>query len=333
MTWGHIERPWGPNDRVACEAGYLIVDQAQPTIGFIGIGLLGRALALAMDQQGYRIKGFHSRRASSAHDAAAQLRDCEVYDEAQALCDAVDLVFITTPDRVIAPMAGQLRWSPGQGAVHCCGAMSVEVLAPAAAQGALVGAFHPCQTFAGADRPDQAVERLKGVTFATSADGWLLDFLRDLASRLGGKPVSIPDEQRPLYHASSVLACGYLTALLKSAVDIWEGMGFSADEAIEALYPLSRATLENAHSLGLPGSATGPVMRGDASTVETHLNALAGSLPHVIPGYLALARASLPMAQTRGLPPEGIDNIMDLLDGFRPGAEPKPNRASPEHRA
>ena len=309
------------------------MDQAQPTIGLIGIGLLGRALALAMDWQGYPVKGMHSRRVSPARDAAGQLRDCQVYDEAQALCDSVDLVFITTPDRVIEPIAGQLRWRPGQGAVHCCGAMSVEALAPAAAQGALVGAFHPCQTFAGAARSDQAVERLKGVTFAVSADGWLLDFLRDLAYRLGGKPVSIPDEQRPLYHASSVLACGYLTALLKSAVDIWEGMGFTAEEAMEALYPLSRATLENAHPLGLPASATGPVMRGDASTVETHLNALAGSQPHVIPGYLALARASLPMAQTRGLPAEGVDNIVDLLDGFRHGTEPKPDRASPGHRA
>ncbi len=309
------------------------MNQAQPTIGFIGIGLLGRALALAMDRQGYWIKGMHSRGASSAHDAAGQLRDCEVFDEAQALCDAVDLVFITTPDRVIETIAGQLKWRPGQGSVHCCGAMSVEALAPAAAQGALAGAFHPCQTFAGAAQPDQAVERLKGVTFAVSADGWLLDFLSDLAYRLGGKPVWIPDEQRSLYHASSVLACGYLTALLKGAVDIWEGLGFTPEEAIEALYPLSRATLENAHNLGLAGSATGPVMRGDASTVETHLNALAGAQPHVLPGYLALAQASLPMAQTRGLAPEGVENIRDLLDGFRTDTEPKPNRASPEHRA
>ena len=112
-----------------------------------------------------------------------------------------------------------------------------------------------------------------------------------------------------------------MTALLKGAVDIWEGMGFTADEAIEALYPLSRATLENAHNLGLAASATGPVIRGDASTVETHLNALAGSQPHVIPGYLALARASLPMAQTRGLAPEGVENIRDLLDGFRPDTD------------
>ena len=297
------------------------MNRGQPTIGFIGIGLVGRALGLALNRQGYRVNGMHSRTLSSARDAAAQLRDCQVYEEAQDLCDAVDLVFITTPDRVIEPIAGQLQWRPGQGAVHCCGAMSVEALAPAAAQGALAGAFHPCQTFAGAARPEQAVDRLKGVTFVISADGWLLDFLRDMACRLGGKAVSIPDEQRPLYHASSVLACGYLTALLKSAVDIWEGMGFTAEEAIEALYPLSLATLENAHNLGLAASATGPVMRGDASTVETHLDALAESQPHLLHGYLTLARASLPMAQSRGLAPEGIESVRNLLDGFRPGLE------------
>ena len=297
------------------------MNQGQPTIGFIGIGLVGRALALAMDRQGYRVKGMHSRRRSSAQDAAGQLRDCRVYDQAQGLCDAVDLVFITTPDRDIESVAGQLEWRPGQGAVHCCGAMSVEALAAATARGALAGAFHPCQTFAGAEQPDEAVDRLKGVTFAVAADGWLFDFLGQLANKLGGNPIEIPDEQRALYHASSVLACGYLTALLKGAVDIWEGMGFTPEQAIEALYPLSLATLENARNLGLAGSATGPVMRGDGGTVETHLKALARSHPQVVSSYLALARASLPMAQARGLEPDRIAGIRELLDGFRPEPE------------
>ena len=82
-------RDLGPNHRAHKNAEPLIVNRGQPTIGFIGIGLVGRALGLALDRQGYRVNGMHSRTLSSARDAAAQLRDCQVYEEAQDLCDAV----------------------------------------------------------------------------------------------------------------------------------------------------------------------------------------------------------------------------------------------------
>ena len=283
-------------------------------IGFIGIGLLGNALALALDQQGYQVTGVHSRRIAPAQHLAGQIQGCLVYERAQELADAVDLVFITTPDEVIEQIVGQVLWRKGQGAVHCCGAASIEILAAATAQGALAGAFHPCQTFAGVAGPEEGVERLKGVTFAVSANGWLLAFLRDMARNLGGTPIAVPDEWRPLYHAAGVMACGYFVALIKGAVDIWQGMGFTPEEAIGALYPLSRATLENVATQGLAASATGPVMRGDVGTIEAHLQALTQSHPELIPVYRALAQASLPIAEARGVDPVGMEEIRALLD-------------------
>ena len=82
------------------------------------------------------------------------------------------------------------------------------------AQGAMTGAFHPYQTFAGLEGPEDIASRLSGVAFAVAGQEWLESYLWQMATELGGHPVSISDGDRPLYHASAVLGCGHLAALL-----------------------------------------------------------------------------------------------------------------------
>ena len=91
-------------------------------------------------------------------------------------------------------------------------------------------------------------------------------------------------------------------------------MGFTAEEAIRALYPLAKITLENAERMGTVGSVTGPVVRGDTGTVEAHLKALARQAPEVAPLYQALALASLPLAQERGVAPSRLQAMPELMD-------------------
>ena len=101
----------------------------------------------------------------------------------------------------------------------------------------------------------------------------------DLARELGGQPVAIPDDCRPLYHAAAVMACGHLAALMQASVDVWQTMGFTQDQALEALYPLCRTTLDAVARSGAEASITGPVVRGDIDTVRAHLEALFKNLP------------------------------------------------------
>ncbi len=283
-------------------------------IGFIGAGLLGSALALALDARGYSVAGTHSRRMDSAQRLAGRIDGCRAYETAQDLSGAADLVFITTPDRLIAPVAGSIDWRHGQGAVHCCGGASVELLESASEEGALAGALHPCQTFADVNDAAQAVERFKGVAFAVSAEGWLLEFLQGVTRDLGGAPVHVPDEHRALYHAASVLSCGHLASLLKGAVDIWESMGLDREEAARALGLLARTTLDNAARRGLEASITGPVARADGETVLAHLEALSGFSPDLAQAYAALGRLSLPIAESRGADGEALASMGKLFD-------------------
>ena len=285
-------------------------------IGFIGAGVLGNGLALALSQHGYRVVGASSRRLESVQALAKRVHGCRAFETNQELADAADVVFITTPDAVIAEVAASIRWRTGQCAVHCCGAASTDILASAASMGALTGAFHPFQTFAGLDTPEDAADRLAGVTFAVSGERAPAEFLAGLADDLGGRSITIADEDRPLYHASAVMACGHLVALMRAAVELWEEIGFAPDEAVDALYPLARATLENVRRSGLAGASTGPVVRGDTETLHGHLEALFQRLPELVPLYADLVRASLPLGARRGVGPDGLLAIEELADHY-----------------
>lgn len=291
-------------------------EKAAQSIGFIGIGALGGGLAMALAQQGYRVAALHSRRLDTAQRLASQLTDCEAVATAQAVADAVDLVFITTPDTAIATTAAAIHWRPGQGAVHCCGAAGTGLLTAATEQGAVAGAFHPLQTFAGLTDPAAAVSRLSGVTFAVSAAGWLQGYLEDMARQLGGRPVVISDDSRPLYHAAAVLSCGYLTTLLQAAVELGQAAGFSREQALEALLPLSRATLDNIEASGIAASVTGPAARGDAATVASHLEAIAAGQPQLLDLYRSLAAASLMLTVPDGDGSPAVGEIRRLLANF-----------------
>ena len=285
-------------------------------IGFIGIGVLGKGLPLALADRGYRVVAAHSRSAASAQWLADRIPGCAAYTSAQELSDAADLVFITTPDSAIEEVTGSVTWRSGQGVVHCYGGASIELLKPAAEQGASTGAFHPFQTFAGLACPEDAAARLSGVTFAVEGEGWLEGYLAGMAEDLGGHSVYIAGQDRPLYHAAAVFGCGYLVALLKTAVSLWEAMGFSSEQAIQALLPLSSATLGNVARDGLLVSATGPAIRGDLLTLRSHLESLFQRSPELVSLYGDLVRASLPLAVGHGLGPNQLTAIEELVDHY-----------------
>ena len=270
-------------------------------IGFVGAGTLGRGLVLALDGVGCNVVAVSSRTRASAEWLAERIDGCIALDTAQDLADVCDLVFITTPDGAIAEVAASVNWRAGQGVAHCCGAASVELLDAASSAGASVGAMHPFQTFAALSDPTEAARRLSGVTFAVSATGWLVDYLPSLAERLDGRAIIIPDELRPLYHASAVLACGYVGTLLDAAIGLWTRMGYTEEDGVRAVAPLTRATVEAIAAAGPVNAVTGPAVRGDADTIAAHLALLSERAPELVALYRELTLASIPLARAKGV--------------------------------
>jgi predicted short-subunit dehydrogenase-like oxidoreductase (DUF2520 family) len=211
--------------------------------------------------------------------------------------DAAELVFITTPDDVVAQVCGEVQWHEGQSAVHCSGAHSVNILEPAKQLGAAVGSFHPLQTFADID---QAIENLPGSTFALEAEEPLMSMLKELTLLLNGNWVELKPGDKVLYHAAAVFACNYLVTLVKLALDLWLDFGVSAKEATKALLPLLQGTINNIDNIGLPDCLTGPVARGDSGTIVKHLSALETRNPSLLTAYKELGLQTIPIALAKG---------------------------------
>ena len=267
------------------------------TIGFIGAGTVGTALAVRLSGSGYRVVAAASRSKSSADRLAASVPGCTSHDTKQAVADAADLVFITTPDDAIAQVAAELVWHPGQSVIHCSGADSLGSLEPARQAGAQTGGFHPLQTFASVTH---AIENLPGSTFGIEAEDELFDLLEQMASALECSSVKLRAKDKVLYHAAAVLACNYLVTLVKMATDLWEGFDVSTPEATRALMPLLRGTLNNIENVGLPDCLTGPVARGDLGTIRKHLAALELSAPALLPAYREIGLQTVPIALAKG---------------------------------
>jgi predicted short-subunit dehydrogenase-like oxidoreductase (DUF2520 family) len=265
--------------------------------GFIGAGTTGTALAVRLSQKGCPVVAVSSRTLSSAQKLAGRVPNCGVYHTAQEVAEAAELVFITTPDDVIAQVCIEVQWHKGQSVVHCSGAHSVDILKPAEKLGAAVGSFHPLQTFADVD---QAIENLPGSTFALEARESLLSTLKELTSLVNGNWVELKPGDKVIYHAAAVFACNYMVTLIKLALDLWQDFGVSSKEATRALLPLLRGTINNIDNIGLPDCLTGPVARGDSGTIERHLSALEAKSPSLLTTYKELGLQTIPIALAKG---------------------------------
>ncbi len=267
------------------------------SIGFIGAGTVATTLAVSLSNKGYPITVISSRSPESAAKLSGLIQGCKACSDSQDVADSAGLVFITTPDDAITSVAAQVNWHSGQYVVHCSGADSTDILEPAKEAGAIVGVFHPLQTFAIAH---QAGDNIPGTTFAIEAEEPLLGILKKMATALGGHCVEIKAGDKTIYHAAAVFACNYLVTLVKLSTDLWQTFGIPQEQAVRALMPLLRGTIDNIDNIGIPRCLTGPIARGDTGTINKHLAALQKSAPEMVTTYRELGLKTVPVARAKG---------------------------------
>ncbi len=285
---------------------------SESTIAFVGGGTVGRTLAHALHRRGYPVVAAASRTFASAQAVAAEAPGCVAYADIGEAAAAADFVFITTSDDAIGPVASEIAWRADQGVAHCSGAASLDVLEGAKEQGAAIGASHPLQTFS---TVEEALNSLPGSTFAIEGDDEMRGYLRDMAVALGGNPIFLRPEDKPLYHASVVMLGGLLTATAGAVAGMWRHFGIGRDEAIRALAPIIIGDGAALRSAGVPGGLAGPYVRGDVGTVTKHLNALRSSAPELLPVYCSMALAGLDLVFEKGnVPAEIAAEIREMLE-------------------
>ncbi len=282
----------------------------------VGPGRTGLALGYALHQaDAVRDLVYYGRRPEPpGHPLFVQMHARYRYG-LEPVPPGTEAVILAVPDdrihEVAHDLAAQGDAPPGCAAFHCSGALSAEPLAPLHARGYSVGSIHPLQALA---HPLRAAERLPGSSFAVSGEPRAAAVARRIVAALGGEVVEVPVQRRARYHAAAALASNGLVALVASGARLLEGVGLTHEQAIKALIPLLRGSLDNVESMGLAAGLTGPIVRGDLETVRLHLAALDARERAV---YLALGAELVEIAAERGDTTYPAEAMRTLLREFR----------------
>jgi predicted short-subunit dehydrogenase-like oxidoreductase (DUF2520 family) len=221
-----------------------------------------------------KVRVIGTGRAGGAISARLAERGVRVSAGREAVADA-DLILLAVPDAAIAEVARTVPIGPWL--AHVSGATSLRALDPHERRVCV----HPLQTLSRERGPEQLDGAWAAVTAETDEAA---ERGRWLAETLGLRPFPLADADKPLYHAGAAMASNFLVTLYRAASRLLA----ESDVPPEALVPLMERTIENGFAL------TGPIARGDWSTVEAHLRALEERAPDLVPLYRALAEATRP---------------------------------------
>ncbi|MFC7162600.1 Rossmann-like and DUF2520 domain-containing protein [Aquipuribacter hungaricus] len=264
-------------------------------VGVVGAGRVGAVLASALRAQGHAVVGASGVSEASRERIELLLPGVPRLEVAEVVRRA-ELVLLAVPDDALADLVAGLAatgaWQAGQLVVHTSGRHGAAVLAPAAAAGAIGLAVHPAMTFTGTSLD---LARLPGSSMAVTAPAVVLPVAQALVIEMGAEPVVVPERARAAYHAALAHASNHVVTVLAQSRQLLADAG--VEGAAGLLGPLVLAAVDNAVRSG-DLALTGPVARGDAGTVRTHLAALAAAdagrdpAEAVAPTYRALATAT-----------------------------------------
>lgn len=286
----------------------------KPSVGIVGCGRMGTALAKTLRDRGYAIAGVSSLHLESAIRLAGICGVSEATDRPWEITRKADVVFLTTPDGVIESVCESISRQDGflteAIVLHCSGAHASTILSSSRESGASIGSMHPLQSFASVDFSQNP---FKGIRIAIEGDAKAVSAAVQMAMDLESLPLRIVTEGKPLYHASAVVASNFLVTLMGVAFRLIQQAGVPPEEAFAVLKPLIEGTLSNIDRVGVHQALTGPVVRGDVQTVETHIQAIGRTMPELLPFYTCLVQyTAAQAAEGNRITPELLKTFLDI---------------------
>jgi predicted short-subunit dehydrogenase-like oxidoreductase (DUF2520 family) len=286
---------------------------ARLAVGVVGAGRVGAVLGAALSRAGHHVVAASGVSDASRTRADALLPGVPLRPVPDVVA-AADLVLLTVPDDELPALVeglvatGSVR--RGQLLAHASGRYGVRVLAATVPHGALPLALHPAMTFTGTSVD---LARLAGCAFGVTAPEPLRPIAEALVVEMGGEPQWVEEEHRGLYHAAMALGANSLAALVSTSCELLGRCG--VEHPARMLAPLLGASLDNALRDG-DAALTGPVARGDAGTVATHVAELRRNAPEVLAAYVAMARLTADRALAAGLlRAADAEALLDVLGG------------------
>ncbi|MEV7397621.1 Rossmann-like and DUF2520 domain-containing protein [Aeromicrobium sp. NPDC092404] len=282
------------------------------SMGVIGAGRVGAVLAARFLAAGHPLVGVTGRSEASRLRITTLLPGVEVRTPAE-LAASSDVLVLAVPDDDLIAVAEELAASGavrrGQYVLHTSGRHGLDALASLTRLGARPIAFHPAMTFTGTP-----VDLDRNPVFGLTAGPAERPLAEQLVAAVGGTAMWVAEADRVLYHAALAHGANHLVTLVAQSMDLLRTAGAADPAAV--LRPLLTAALDNALAYG-DAALTGPVVRGDVTTIRAHVDALAAADVDdaTVDAYLELARATAGRAASDGrLAPAQASTIRQVLD-------------------
>lgn len=222
-------------------------------VGVIGAGRVGPVLAAALAGADHALVGITG--GSDPDRVEAVLPGVPVLT-AEEVVRRSELVIVAVPHDelpgLVAGLAELGAWQTGQLVLHTDAAYGVDVLAPAAARGAIPLAVHPAMAFTGTSID---LRQLRASYAAVTAPAMVLPIAQALAVELGCEPVVVAEADRPAYAEAIGTATEFSAAIVAQAAGLLVQAG--VEEPGRFLSALVHSTVERA--LGTVPRESGPI--------------------------------------------------------------------------
>lgn len=267
------------------------------SVGVIGAGRVGAVLAAKLNSAGYPLVGVSGSSPASLLRIETMLPGVGVLEPVEVV-ERAEAVFLAVPDDALILVAEELASTgavrPGQFVLHTSGRHGLDALASLVRVGARPIALHPAMTFTGT-----AIDVDRTPVFGITAAESERPFAEELVAAFGGTPMWVAEADRALYHAGLAHGANHLITLVAQSMDLLRAAG--AENPAAVLRPLLTAALDNVLAYG-DAALTGPVVRGDVTTVRAHIDAFAEAVvpAATVDTYLELARATAGRAAADG---------------------------------
>lgn len=266
-------------------------------VNIIGAGNLGKTIGYLLQQTGLvKIMGICNQSLESSKKAIDFIGTGIAYPTIADLPYA-DITFITTPDTSIQKAA--LLLSDNKYieenciVLHCSGALTSDELSILKKNNLCLASIHPMRSFA---KPELSITQYKGTYCAMEGDAKALEILKPIFESIESITYLIEKEKKSLYHAAGVFASNYVVTLSQQALSCLLQAGVEHDIAMKVVTNIMKGTTLNLETTLSPQqSLTGPIQRGDVSTIEKHMNSFSNQNQKEL--YAKLGRATLDITQ------------------------------------
>lgn len=285
-------------------------------INIIGCGQAAGSLARLWVQAGnVSIGGVMNRSEARSREAVARVGAGQAV-AAIADMEPADFWLIGTNDDQIAAVADAVAMQ-GQGlegslVFHLAGRFGLDVLKPLESKAVLLAALHPVRSLT---HSVLSLEDFAGTACVAEGSAPALAALQPLVTSIGGSWLPVAAIDRGLYHASVSIISNITKAVAWKAQKWQRKAGLPEQTAVAVTYQLLASTMDDLSRSGARQSITGPVVRGDTSTINAHIEAIEASHPEDVDVYRVLARTVLDLARERGdLDEQTLRRFHKLLD-------------------